>query len=257
MLTFSNPKIQRLRRLLGRRSARLEEGAFAVEGSGLIAEAFTNGWEIEGLFVAYGTVPESLGLPAALQMANVPTHYLDDKVMERVASTETPQPMIAAVRLRTRTLADLAGATFVVVGDRISDPGNAGTMLRSAEAAGADAAVLTAGSVDVFNPKVVRASAGALFSVPVVADAALGDVLTVAGLRSYGSSSHRGVPYDDADFTTATMLVVGNEAHGLAEETPVDEWVTIPHAGRAESLNVAMATTLLAFEVARQRRDRT
>jgi TrmH family RNA methyltransferase len=254
VLTFSNPKVQRLRRLLGRRSARLEEGAFAVEGPGLVADAFTHGWELEALFVAHGTVPESLGLPADLQSADVPTYYLDDKVMERVASTETPLPIIAVARTRAHALADLAGATFVVVGDRISDPGNAGTMLRSAEAAGADAVVFTSGSVDVFNPKVVRASAGALFAVAVVADAAFDDVLALPALRTYASSSHRGRAYTDVDFTTATTLIVGNEAHGLPDDALVDEWVTIPHAGRAESLNVAMATTLLVFEVARRRR---
>jgi TrmH family RNA methyltransferase len=256
LLTFSNPKIQRLRRLLGRRSARQDDGAFGVEGPGLVAEAFTNGWEIEALFVAFGTVPESLGLPAELQRANIPTYHLDDKVIERVASTETPQPMVAVVRTRPRRLDDLSGATFVVVGDRINDPGNAGTMLRSAEAAGAEAVVLTTGSVDPYNPKVVRASAGALFAVPVVADVPLDAVLAAPGRRSYGTTSRPARAYTDADFTAPTTLVVGNEARGLDPAAPVDEWVTIPHRGRAESLNVAMATTLLVFEVARQRAAR-
>lgn len=255
-LTFSNPKVQRLRRLLGRRSARLEEGAFVVEGPGLVAEAFANGWEIESIFVAHGTIPESLGMPEGLQSANVPVFDLDDKVMERVASTETPQPLLATVRLRRSSLDDLVGATFVLVGDRISDPGNAGTMLRSAEAAGADAVVFTKGSVDVFNPKVVRASAGALFAVPAVTDVDLDSVLLLPGVRSFGTTSHDGTPFTAADFTTSTALVVGNEAHGLDPSAGVDEWVTIPHRGRAESLNVAMAATLLVFEVARQRTDR-
>jgi TrmH family RNA methyltransferase len=258
LLTFSNPKIQRLRRLLGRRSARVEEGAFAVEGPSLIGQAFTNGWEVEALFVAHGTVPESLGLPEALQRANVAIHYLDDKVIERVASTETPQPLIASVRTRATSLGQLAGTTFVLVGDHINDPGNAGTMLRSAEAAGADAVVFTTGSVDVYNPKTVRASAGALFTVPVVADVALEEVLALDALRSYGTTSHGGTSqgsgrYTDVDLTSPSMIVVGNEAHGLSPDTSVDEWITIPHRGRAESLNVAMAATLLVFEVARQR----
>jgi TrmH family RNA methyltransferase len=160
------------------------------------------------------------------------------------------------VRTRRRSLEDLANATFVVVGDRINDPGNAGTMLRSAEAAGAEAVVLTSGSVDPYNPKVVRASAGALFAVPVVADVTLDEVLAAPGMRSYGTTSRSARPYTDADFIAPTTLVVGNEAHGLDPAAPVDEWVTIPHRGRAESLNVAMATTLLVFEVARQRAAR-
>ena len=196
-------------------------------------------------------------MPDGLQSANVPVFDLDDKVMERVASTETPQPLLATVRLRRSSLADLAGATFVLVGDRINDPGNAGTMLRSAEAAGVDAVVFTKGSVDVFNPKVVRASAGALFAVPVVTD--VDARRRAARCRTCVRSGRRrttGRRSPTTDFTAPTALVVGNEAHGLDPSTGVDEWITIPHRGRAESLNVAMAATLLVFEVARQRGDR-
>jgi TrmH family RNA methyltransferase len=156
----------------------------------------------------------------------------------------------------------LAGATFVIVADRVGDPGNAGTMLRSAEAAGADAVVLTSGSVDAFNPKVVRSSAGALFEVPVVVDVTLEDVLQSlcrgsGRLTSFGTTSHRDDQsvrrYTEVDLTAPVLIVVGNEAAGLDVELAVDQWITVPHAGRAESLNVAMAATVIAFEVARQR----
>lgn len=207
------------------------------------------GWQLEAVFVAHEHW--SYEPPAGAQVFE-----LAAGVIERVASTDTPQPAMAVFSRRTSSLADLAAATFVVVGDRIADPGNAGTMLRSAEAAGADAVVFTAGSVDVFNPKVVRSSAGALFEVPVVTEVALGELAGLRGLHRFGTSSHTGEPYTAADFTSPTAIVMGNEAHGLADDAPVDTWVTIPHAGRAESLNVAMATTVLAFEVARQRRRR-
>jgi TrmH family RNA methyltransferase len=174
-------------------------------------------------------------------------------VVERVASTESPQPILAVVRIRTSPL-DLATAGFVLVADRIADPGNLGTILRSAEAAGVDGVVLTAGSVDPFNPKVVRASAGALFRVAVLdADLAL---VHAAGLRTIGTSSHRGAAHTDADLTGRIALVVGNEARGLPDDSGVDEWVTIRHRGRAESLNVAMAATVLCFEASRQREVR-
>lgn len=234
---------------MGRRSARLEEGAFAVEGPGLVALAAASGWEIEAVYVTAGDT-------AYEPPADVPVFELGTGVMERVASTDAPQAAIASVRRRTSTLDDIADATFVLVGDRINDPGNAGTMLRSAEAAGADAVVLTSGSVDLFNPKVVRASAGALFQVPVVVDVALDQVLARPGRHSVGTSSHQGVPYTEVDFTVPTTIVLGNEAHGLADEARVDAWVTIPHRGRAESLNVAMAATVLVFDVARQRATR-
>ena len=238
----------------------MEEGAFVVEGAALVAAAHDHGWEVEALFLAAGTVPEALPLPSALTASDVSVFELGPGVMERVASTETAPAVVATVRTQTSALDSLAAATFVLVGDRINDPGNAGTMLRSAEAAGADAVVLTEGSVDVFNPKVVRASAGALFSVPVVVGVTLDDALQalrVDGLRSFGTTSHaehsNASAYFAADLARPCSIVVGNEAHGLPADARVDAWITIPHAGRAESLNVAMAATVIAFEVARQR----
>ena len=219
-----------------------------VEGGALVDLAVASGWELESVFVANGHW--SYRPPAAA------VFELGPNVMERVASTEHPQPVLGVFRRRACPLADLVTARLVLVGDRISDPGNAGTMLRSAEAAGADAVVFTGGSVDVFNPKVVRSSAGALFAVPVVVDVELADVLALTHLRSFGTSSRTGRPYTDADLSGPTMFVVGNEAHGLDDSTPVQEWITIPHVGRAESLNVAMAATVLVFEAARQRTPR-
>jgi TrmH family RNA methyltransferase len=211
-----------------------------VEGPVLVAEAVAAGWEIEGEYVATGGAPVS----------RAPVFELADGVLERVATTEHPQPNLAVVRppLVSPTL---AGAEFVVVADRLADPGNLGTILRSCEAAGVDTVVLTPGSVDPFNPKVVRASAGALFHVPIV-EATLGEV-GAAGLRTIGTSSHQGERHTDADWTGRIAIVLGNEARGLADDTEVDQWIRIEHRGRAESLNVAMAATLAVFEAVRQR----
>jgi TrmH family RNA methyltransferase len=177
---------------------------------------------------------------------------LAPNVVERVASTDSPQPVLAVVRQRLAQVP--GGVDFVMVADRIADPGNAGTIIRSAEAAGAQAVVLTAGTVDPFNPKVVRATAGSLFRIPVVfAELA---ALRAIGLSILAASSHHGIAYTEIDLTVPVAVVVGNEAHGVADDAPVDGWFTIPHVGAAESLNVAMAATVLAFEVARQRRYR-
>ena len=238
-LGFTNPNVQRLRRLLGRRSSRTDERAFVVEGATLIAEAVAAGWQVTAEFVAPGAQPVS---PA-------PAHELAEGVLERVATTERPQPNLAVLAMPEPAV--LAGE-FVVVADQLGDPGNLGTILRSAEAAGADAVVLTPGSVDPFNPKVVRASAGALFHVPVVATAL--DAVRSAGYRLVGTSSHQGTRHTDADWSGRIGLVLGNEAHGLPDDAPVDAWVRIEHRGRAESLNVAMAATVLLFEAARARR---
>ncbi len=216
---------------------------FVVEGPLLIAQAVAADWEIEAQFVA----------PGAQAVASSGQVYeLAPNVIERVASTEAPQPVLAVVRMRSGVLP--ADADFVVVAHRLADPGNAGTIIRSAEAAGAQAVVFTPGSVDPFNPKVVRSTAGSLFRIPVVS--AELDVLQAAGLRVLATSSHHGTAYTEADLTGRVAVVVGNEAHGVPDDAPVDGWLTIPHAGAAESLNVAMAATVLVFEVARQRRHR-
>jgi TrmH family RNA methyltransferase len=258
---------------LGRRSARVDEGAFVVEGPSLVDHAVRAGWELEAVFVAAGHWSYR---PPANDVADTPIYELAPNVMERVATTESPQPVLGVVRRRVATLDELSAATLVLVADRVGDPGNAGTMLRSAEAAGADAVVLTQGSVDVFNPKVVRSSAGALFEVPVVVDVSMDDVLRAltapAGrLRSFGTTSHQGewpgssgtddhphiarhvARYTDVDLSVPSLVVVGNEAAGLDAGVAVEQWITVPHAGRAESLNVAMAATVVLFEVARQR----
>lgn len=208
-----------------------------VEGLGLLRQAVAAGWQVEGCYVAPGTVVD----------LDVTIHELAPNVMERVASTESPQPVLAVVAMRSVGLP--ADATFVLVADRIADPGNAGTIIRSAEAAGADGVALTPGSVDRFNPKVVRATAGSLFRIPVV-EATLDSLST---FRRLGTSSHRGDNYTDPVYHGRVAVVVGNEAHGLDDDAAIDQWITIPHAGPVESLNVAMAATVLAFEVARQR----
>jgi TrmH family RNA methyltransferase len=239
-LAFTNPKVQRLRRLLGRRSSRSDERAFVVEGAVLIGEAIAAGWEIEAEFVG----------PGGSAVTAAPVFDLADGVLERVASTERPQPNLAVVRPPLPE-GVLERASFVLVADALNDPGNLGTILRSSEAAGVEAVVLTPGSVDPFNPKAVRASAGAVFHVPVVT-ATLAEV-RAAGLRLIATSSHGGARHTAADWSGRVAIVVGSEAHGLPDDVGVDDWVRIEHRGRAESLNVAMAATLLVFAAAEQR----
>jgi TrmH family RNA methyltransferase len=240
-LAYTNPKVQRLRRLLGRRSARREHGAFVIEGATQVDDAVAAGWDVEAQFHAPGVDPRP-GSPAfALAVG----------VAERVSATETPSGLLAIVRAPRPDPSLLTSVDFALVADRLTDPGNLGTIMRSAEAAGVGALVVTPGTVDVLNPKVVRASAGALFHVPVV-EATLGDVAD-AGLRRIGTSSRRGVPSEEADWSGRIAVVVGSEAHGLEENVAIDAWVRVVHRGRAESLNVAMAATVVCFDAARHR----
>ena len=241
-LGFTNPKVQRLRRLIGRRSSRTEEAAFVVEGRVLIAEAVAAGWSIEAQYVAAGEEPLVDAGPAQV---------LAPGVAERVSDLETPTGLFAIVRERLVDADVLATASFVLVADRVAEPGNLGTIVRSAEAAGVDAIVVTPGTVDETNPKVLRSSAGAVFHVPIVR--AELDEVAKEGLRLIGTSSHHGVAHTEADWSGRIAIVAGNEAAGLADTAPITDWVRIEHHGRAESLNVAMAATVLCFEAVRQR----
>ena len=249
-----------MRRLLARRSARAEEGLFVVEGGVLIAEAIRGGWDILAEFVAGEASPVVAG--------ETPVFQLGEGVLERVASTESPQPNMALVSRRAASLARLEpqyirqqsssdAAPWVLFLDAVSDPGNLGTILRSAEAMGSAGVVLGTGSVDAFNPKVVRASAGALFHVPVVEGVTLSDVKNL-GYRVLATSSHKqpgSQSLVDTDLTGPLCMVLGSEAHGVSEASApmVDGWIRIDHAGRAESLNVAMAATIINYEIARRR----
>jgi RNA methyltransferase, TrmH family len=218
----------------------------------LVAEAVAAG-AVESVFLAPGEAPPE-GLPT-----DVSVRVLQPGVLERVADTVTPQPVLAICRSVDVPLADVLDATFVVVCVDVQDPGNAGTILRSAEAAGAGAVLFVGTSVDPSNPKAVRASAGSLFHVGVVSGGAPDDVLAQLGrrgLQRLGADSRAGSSVDDVDLTVPVALVLGNEAHGLPSEidAALDGRVTIPMAGRAESLNVGMAAAVMCFEVARQRR---
>lgn len=221
-----------------------------VEGAKALAEARAAGATVEEVYVA----PEAFELDV-----DVPLFELAPGVIERVADTVTPQPVLAVVAYVDVALDTLAEASFLVVCVDVRDPGNLGAVLRSAEAAGAHGVVCCGGSVDLYNPKTVRASAGTLFHIPVVAG---GDPVEVLehiggwGVRRLGTAARRGADYTSLDLTGPVAFVLGNEAHGLPAEVDalLDEHVTIPMAGRAESLNVSMAASVLCFETARQRR---
>jgi TrmH family RNA methyltransferase len=193
------------------------------------------------------------------QRRAVDVFELDSGVIERVSDAVTPQPVLATVKFVDRALSSLERADFVVVCAGVRDPGNAGTVIRTAEAAGANGVICANGSVDVYNPKTVRASAGSLFRIPIVAG---GDAVGVVnqlrhwGMTTIGAAAHGGADPTDTDFSRRVALVFGNESGGIPDDVDpiVDEQVTIPLHGSAESLNVGMAAAVLSFEVARQRR---
>jgi TrmH family RNA methyltransferase len=183
---------------------------------------------------------------------------LEHDVFERVSDASTPQPVLATVHLPLSELDSLSGAGLVMVLHDLRDPGNAGTLIRSAAAAGASGVIFTGHSVDPFNPKTLRASAGSVFQVPVVV-AELDLTLTTLrerGLRLYATVVRGGRSHREVDFVHASAVVIGNEADGLSDEAiaQCDESITIEMAGSTESLNAGVAGSLLAFEALWQQR---
>jgi RNA methyltransferase, TrmH family len=259
-LSIRHPTIKRLRRLSGRRSARSAECAFVIDGPILLRDALDAGVPLDDV-VAEARCSADLLARAAEAGARV--RSVDDGVLARVTDTVTPQPVAAIARFADVTPGTAAAAAgplaLVLVGVR--DPGNAGTLLRSAEAAGAGAVLFCDGSVDPYGPKCVRASAGSVFRIAVTRSGDAGEALAClasAGLGTLATVARGARSYDEVDLADPVALVLGNEAHGLPGDVAarVERAVTIPMVGRTESLNVGMAGTILCFESLRQRRQR-
>lgn len=254
MLALANPKVQRLRRLVRRAADRREEGLVVAEGQKVIRAAADGGAVIRELYLA----PDADMSLEELAAGGV-VHHLAPGVVDRVASTVTPQSEVALVGRPHATLRDLREAHLLLVAVGVQDPGNAGTMVRTALAAGASGILFTEGSVDVFSPKTVRSSAGAVFGLPVIeglpAVEAL-DELSGFGLTRLATDSEGAEDLYDAELPDRIAVVFGNEANGLPPEvaTHVDRTVRIPMLGPAESLNVAVASAVVCFEIVRRHR---
>lgn len=229
----------------------------------LLGEALAAGLTVDEVFAEPGADAELLDRAGA---AGAAVRRVAPGVLAKATGTVNPQPVAAVAACHDvgldRALADTPGGgashlAVVLVG--VNDPGNLGTLARSARAVGAGVLVCCDDTVDPFNPKAVRASAGTLFGLRVVSGASSPQVLQDlrrAGLRTVGTVVRGGADYDRAELSGPVALVLGNEAHGLSPELTgqLDQLLSIPMAGPAESLNVGMAGTVICFEVARQRR---
>jgi TrmH family RNA methyltransferase len=244
---------------LKKRGLREQAGRFLVEGAQATAEALDSG-VVETLFHVPGAAGRVPQVVEAARGSGADVLPVTETVMARLTSAVTPQGLVAVARFVDVPLDGLTAEGGVVpVLCSVRDPGNAGAILRSADAAGASGAVFTRASVDVYNPKTVRASAGSLFHIPVVreveAEEAV-DNLRGGGAQILAADARGDADAYEVDFTRATALLLGNEAWGLTDEARrlADGTVRVPIRGRAESLNLAAAAALLMFEAARQRR---
>jgi RNA methyltransferase, TrmH family len=253
-----SPRLKAARRL-GKRAFRDRERLFLAEGPQAVGEALAYGATITDLFVTAAARSRHTEL---VDKTAVPVHLVNDAVMSELAQTVTPQGLLAVCGFVDVPLsgAITEQSKLVAVLANVRDPGNAGTVLRAADAAGADAVIFADASVDPYNGKCVRASAGSLFHLPVVVGARLADVIKAlheAGLRVKAADGGTGRSLDEpevaARLAEPTAWLFGNEAWGLPPELVAlaDEAVGIPIYGKAESLNLATAAAVCLYATAR------
>lgn len=219
---------------------------FLLEGAKLLQEAFSNGIEIEDIIVSNTYLQNGMGGMPNLEIDEIVV--VEDSLFSQLATTETPQGILATAHIKRYELADVLSKqdAFIIVADTVQDPGNLGTIVRAGLAFGATAIVLTKGTVDPYSPKVVRSAMGALFALPVVADVHFDEVieqLKAHQITSFAMDQNAEENLWTADFPERLALLLGNEGNGLADEDmgKADRIIAIPISERSESLNVAVA----------------
>ena len=258
--SLQNPRVKQLVRLRERRE-RDELGLFLVEGYREVRRALEKGVALKELYFSsdWFLGENEPALIEQARQAGAQLFELSKDAFAKVAYRERPDGLLAVAPQWRRSLDDLklAAAPFLLVCESIEKPGNLGTILRSADAAGCDAVILCDAVTDIFNPNVVRASTGVLFSVPVVvADSPTVHAwLRAKGIRTAATTPHTDNLYTQTDLGGPLAIVMGSEQYGLSEfwMKGADVLVRIPMAGQADSLNVAMATIITLFEAVRQR----
>lgn len=250
-----NPKVQRLRALQEQAKRRKENGSFVVEGVRLAEEALMSNWPVRTALITPALAASDPNLVRALEARGV-AEEVSASVMKSLSDTKTPQGVLLEVELRDTKLPD--NVSFTLVLDAIADPGNLGTLLRTAAAADCDAVLLAPGCADAFAPKVLRSAMGAHFRQPILTMdwKTIERTVKEHRLQAYLAEAWQGEVYDHADFARPVALVLGGEASGASANVAAlnPKQVQIPMPGRMESLNVATAGSILLFEVVRQRR---
>lgn len=258
--SLQNPRVKQLVRLRERRD-RDEAGLFLVEGYREIRRAMEKGLPFKEVYFspAWFLGENEPALLEQARAAGAQLFELSKEAFAKVAYRERPDGLLGLAPQWKRTLADLTlgPAPFLLVCESIEKPGNLGTILRSADAAGCDAVIVCDPVTDIFNPNVVRASTGVLFSVPVVVaeSTEVHAWLKARGIRTAATTPHTDNLYTKTDLRGPLAVVMGSEQYGLSEfwMKGADILVRIPMAGQADSLNVAMATIITLFEAVRQR----
>lgn len=253
----SNQRMKEIVQLQKKSRARNQAGVFIVEGIRMVREA-----PEERLVQLYLTeefykkhrneLPTSDGDLTKIE-------FVAPAVFEHISDTSTPQGVLAVVRQCRYSREDIFNGDHILVLDNLQDPGNLGTVFRTAEAAGATGIIMSKDTVDIYNPKTIRSTMGAVFRMPFIYVESLPESiaeLQSKGVRVYAAHLDGKRFYDEEDYRGGTAFLIGNEGNGLRREAAdcADTWIRIPMEGQAESLNAAVAAAVLMFEVSRQRR---
>ncbi len=252
----SNQQMKKLSLLMKKAKERREQGLFVVEGIKMFREA-PEEW-IEGVYVSeqFMENPEHEAL-----LSGVTYEVVADSVFKAVSDTQTPQGILALIRMPHYTLEDVMQGerTHLLLLESVQDPGNLGTMVRTGEGAGITGVIMNRTTVDLFNPKTIRSTMGSIYRVPyVIADDFVATLqeLKAKGVSLYAAHLKGKKQYDAFDYTVSTGFMIGNEGNGLSDEIAdlADTYIKIPMCGQVESLNAAISASLLMYETNRQRR---
>ena len=255
----SNKQVKRVINLRDKAKARREEGLYVAEGLRMCREYKPDDVEILYITENFGKQEENKKWLRGFKF-----EFVTDEVMHYMADTKTPQGVLAVAKQKKCTLEDILKKTktqkLLMILENIQDPGNLGTIIRAGEGAGITGVVMSSDTADIYNPKVIRSTMGAVFRVPFVYVEDLKAALLQLkdhGVHLYAAHLKGQNSYDQEDYTESTGFLIGNEAQGLSDEIAslADTYVKIPMAGSVESLNAAIASSVLMFEVARQRRN--
>ena len=261
-LQRSNPKIKYLHKL-ARRQFRQKEQKFIIEGIRFAEELLRSSMQTESLYYSPKLLANQRGC-AVLKKAerqSIPSYQISENLMKEIADTDNPQGVLALVRMPKYSLSDvlpLNKPALIVLVDGIQDPGNLGTIVRTADAAQATGVVLLKGTVDIYNPKTLRSTMGSIFHLPVMPvedNRALFNMLRQHQVKVVMGQPQGGTMIQNVDLSGSIALAVGNEANGPAKQTTAaaDITATIPMPGNAESLNVGVACAIMLYETVRQR----
>ncbi|SFC65109.1 TrmH family RNA methyltransferase [Butyrivibrio sp. YAB3001] len=261
----SNERVRKVVSYMGKSKARKDADVFVIEGMKMLREAPV--LQVNEVYVTERFLDKASEDDKEI-LWRYGAETVSDDVMKKMADTQTPQGVLAVISQYHYTMDEVMEGyskdeknpvPLMLVLENIQDPGNLGTMLRSGEGAGVTGVIMSKGTADIYNPKVIRSTMGSIFRMPFIYVDTMPDVLkklSEKGIRTYAAHLRGEKNYDELDYTKPTAFLIGNEGNGLTKETAdaADTYILIPMKGEVESMNAATSSAILTFEASRQRR---